>query len=124
MSSLSGLILYDKKEAVESKGKIITACFDFQKILNCPHGNVGLFYYKRKLSVHDFTVFDLARQEGYCYMWPEINCSHGACEVASCLSKFIENKVKNGATEFMFWSDNCAGQNRNRIVFSFYIYAA
>lgn len=46
----------DKKEysEVESKGKIITACFDFLKILNCPHGNVGLFYYKRKLSIYIF----------------------------------------------------------------------
>ncbi|XP_047517963.1 uncharacterized protein LOC125058011 isoform X2 [Pieris napi] len=77
----------DKKEALESKGKIVTACFDFQKILNCPHGNVGLFYYKRKLSIYNFTVFDLACQEGYCYMWSEINGKHGACEVASCLSK-------------------------------------
>lgn len=114
----------DKKEALESGGKIVTACFDFQKILNCPHGNVGLFYYKRKLSIYNFTVFDLASQEGYCYMWPEINGKHGACEVASCLSKFIDGKVLDGAKEFRFWSDNCAGQNRNRIVFAFYTYAA
>lgn len=114
----------DKNEAIKSNGKIITACFDFQKILNCPHGNVGLFYYKRKLSIFNFTVFDLANKEGYCYMWPEINAKHGACEVASCLLKFIETKVNDGAKEFRFWSDNCAGQNRNRIVFAFYTYAA
>lgn len=114
----------DKKEALESGGKIVTACFDFQKILNCPHGNVGLFYYKRKLSIYNFTIFDLASQEGFCYMWPESNGKHGACEVASCLSKFIETKVSQGAKEFRFWSDNCAGQNRNRIVFAFYTYAA
>lgn len=58
----------DKKDAIKSQGKIITDCFDFQKILNCPHGNVGLFYYKRKLSIHNFTVFDLASQEGFCFM--------------------------------------------------------
>lgn len=114
----------DKKEALESGGKIVTACFDFQKILNCPHGNVGLFYYKRKLSIYNFTIFDLASQEAYCYMWPEINGKHGACEVASCLSKFIDAKVLDGAKEFRFWSDNCADQNRNRIVFAFYTYVA
>ncbi|KAG6464304.1 hypothetical protein O3G_MSEX014426 [Manduca sexta] len=72
----------DKDEALDSKGKIVSACFDFQKILNCPHGNVGLFYYKRKLSIYNFTIFDLASQEGYCYMWPEINGKHGVWEVA------------------------------------------
>ncbi|KAL0894337.1 hypothetical protein ABMA27_012963 [Loxostege sticticalis] len=46
----------DKKDAIKSQGKIITACFDFQKILNCPHGNVELFYYKRKLSIHNWCV--------------------------------------------------------------------
>lgn len=114
----------DKADAIKSNGKIVMACFDFQKILNCPQGNVGLFYYKRKLSVLNFTVFDLARLEAYCYMWPEVNGKHGACEVCSCLLKFIEDKVHNGAKEFRFWSDNCAGQNRNRIVFSFFTYAA
>lgn len=57
-------------------------------------------------------------------MWPEVNGKHGACEVCSCLLKFIEDKVHIGAKEFRFWSDNCAGQNRNRIVFSFFTYAA
>lgn len=31
-----------------------------------------------------FTILDLDSQEGYCYMWPEINGKHEACEVASC----------------------------------------
>lgn len=85
----------DKKEALESGGEIVTACFDFQKILTCPHGNVRLFYYKRKLPIYNFTIFDPASQEGYCYMWPETNGKHGACVVASCLSKFSEAAPKN-----------------------------
>lgn len=32
--------------------------------------------------------------------------------------------LEKGAQEFRFWSDNCAGQNRNRIVFPFYVYMA
>lgn len=78
----------------------------------------------RSIHTHNFTVFDLASKEGYFYMWPEVNGKHGACKVASCLLKFIETKIKDGAKEFRFWSDNCAGQNRNLIVFSFYTYVA
>lgn len=29
-----------------------------------------------------------------------------------------------GVKDFRFWSDNCAGQNRNRIVFSLYMFVA
>lgn len=45
----------DKQETTKSKGRIVTACYDFQKRLNCPHGNVGLCYYKRKLSFITFS---------------------------------------------------------------------
>lgn len=47
-----------------------------------------------------------------------------ANEVSSCLLDFIQANVKQGAKEFRFWSDNCAGQNRNRFVYSLYVYAA
>uniref|UniRef100_A0A6P7G4Q1 Uncharacterized protein LOC114337629 n=1 Tax=Diabrotica virgifera virgifera TaxID=50390 RepID=A0A6P7G4Q1_DIAVI len=114
----------DKKEAIESEGKILTAVFDFEKVLTCPHGNVSIYYYKRKLSCLNFTVFDMGKKKATCYMWDESVAKRGANEVSSCLLDFIENNVKKGAKEFRFWSDNCAGQNRNRIVFSLYVYAA
>lgn len=31
---------------------------------------------------------------------------------------------KDGVTEFIFYSDNCGGQNRNRFLFSMWEYAA
>lgn len=114
----------DKQAAKTSNKSIIAATFDFQKILTCPHGEVSVLYYSRKLSCFNFTVYDLATKKGSCYMWDEMTAKRGANEVSSCLMNFIEKHVKNGAKNFKFWSDNCAGQNRNRIVFSAYMYAA
>ncbi|XP_022824803.1 uncharacterized protein LOC111355254 [Spodoptera litura] len=111
----------DKEQAIKSPDTVC-ATFDFQKILNCPHGDVGLFYYKRKLSIFNFTVFDLGLKEGTCYMWTECTGKRGANEVSSCLMHFVNIKVAGGAKKFLFWSDNCAGQNRNRVVYSFYMY--
>lgn len=111
----------DKVHAISRSPKVVTASFDFQKILNVPHGDVGLYYYKRKLSLYNFSIFDMAELEGICYMWTENTAKRGANEVSSCLSMFIQDRVKKGANEFRFWSDNCAGQNRNRIVFSAYM---
>lgn len=101
---------------------MISATFDFQKILNSPHGDVGLLYYKRKLSVYNFTVFDMANKAGFCYMWTECTGKRGANEVSSCLMMFMKNLIDKGTKEFLFWSDNCSGQNRNRVFYSMYIY--
>ncbi|CAH1640749.1 unnamed protein product [Spodoptera littoralis] len=114
----------DKRDAVESNGQILTAVFDFQKVLSCPHGQVSLFYYKRKLSCLDFTIFDMGGKKAYCYMWDETVAKRGANEVGSCLLDFIDQNARNGVKEFRFWSDNCAGQNRNRFVFFLYTYCA
>lgn len=33
-------------------------------------------------------------------------------------------KVKEGVKSFIFWSDNCGGQNRNKIIFLMYMYCS
>ncbi|CAH0682478.1 unnamed protein product [Chilo suppressalis] len=109
----------DKAEA-ERNSSIIVATFDMQKILTCPFGNVSIFYYKRKLNLYNFTVYDVAQKSGYCYMWTEVFGKKGANEISSGLNLFIKTKIDDGAKIFRFWSDNCSGQNRNRIVFAFY----
>ncbi|CAF4755652.1 unnamed protein product [Pieris macdunnoughi] len=114
----------DKKDAEESNGNMVAAVFDFEKVLQCPHGNINIFYYKRKLSSFNFTVFDMGKRKAVCYMWDESVAKRGANEVSSCLLDFIQTNVDRGVKEFRFWSDNCAGQNRNRFVFSMYVYAA
>ncbi|KAL4709196.1 hypothetical protein ACJJTC_008124 [Scirpophaga incertulas] len=57
-------------------------------------------------------------------MWHDGIAKRGSIEVSSCLLNFIKHYVEKGVTDFRFWSDNCSGQNRNRIVFSLYLFAA
>lgn len=111
----------DKHDAIESQGSIVTAVFDFQKVLTCPHGQISIFYYKRKLSAFNFTVFNMGQKKAVCYMWDETVAKRGANEVGSCLLDFIKDNCTEGTKEFRFWSDNCAGQNRNRFVFCIFI---
>lgn len=114
----------DKRDAIESRGSIVTAVFDFQKVLTCPHGEISILYYKRKLSAFNFTVFNLGQKKAVCYIWDETVAKRGANEVGSCLLDYIKDKCTEGTKEFRFWSDNCAGQNRNRFVFFVYLFAA
>lgn len=98
--------------------------FDFQKVLTSPHGNTSIYYYKRKLNVYNFTVYNMSSKEAFCYMWDEQIAKRGANEVASCLYDFLSKLALKGVTEIYLWSDNCGGQNRNRIVFYMYLVAA
>ena len=34
------------------------AAFDFEQILLCPHGESSAFYYKRRLGVYNFSIYD------------------------------------------------------------------
>ena len=59
----------DKLFAKENKEHSSMICFDFQKVLCTPKTEASSLYYKRKLSVYNFTVYDIIRHKAYCYMW-------------------------------------------------------
>ena len=115
----------DKMVVKMDKGKnICMICFDFQKVLNTPKSDASCLYYKRKLSTYNFTIYDVGCCKGYCYVWTEDDAKRGSNEVTSCLLHFIEMKVTEGIKHFYLWSDNCAGQNRNKNLISMFIYAS
>lgn len=112
----------DKQEAFDKKN-IITAYFDFQNVLSSPYADVDRFYYKRKLHTYTFSIFELTSECASCFVWDETIAKEGAIEVATCLYRFImaQNRL-NVVDTFNFWSDNCCGRNKNKIVFAFYIW--
>jgi hypothetical protein len=81
-------------------------------------------FYMRKLSVYNFTIFDMGMKKAICYMWDETTARRGSNEVASCLYDYIKRKNQDGVKDIRLWSDSCGGQNRNRIVFAMYLYVA
>ena len=86
------------KNARETTSMII---FDFQKVLSTPKSEASSLYCKRKLSVYNFTIFYIARHEGYCYVWRESDAKKGSNEVATCLLHYIEKRVVSGVTDFL-----------------------
>jgi len=113
----------DKERAINNP-KYCVAVFDLQKVLTSPQSEVSSFYYKRKYATYNFTIFDIANKQGYCYMWTETEGNRGSNEIGTCLFKFIELLKDRGVEEFTFYSDNCGGQNRNRYIYSMWEYAA
>ena len=92
---------------------------DLQSVLLCPKSNVSSLYYKTKLIVHNFTIYDIKRQEGECFLWNETEGKVTANEFASIIVKFLRRKIEaNGDTkkDYIIYSDGCAAQNRNCVL--------
>ena len=113
----------DKSKAERNDDEtFLAACFDLEQILMTPHSYESCLFYKRRLSTYNFTVYDLCSKDGFCYIWNETISGRGSCEVASSLYWFLKDQSSKGKRKFVFFSDNCCGQNKNRYVLSMYWY--
>ncbi|KAK9744311.1 hypothetical protein QE152_g7933 [Popillia japonica] len=102
------------KDKVTDNVKVFT--IDLQSVLLSPKTNVSSMYFKTKLIVHNFTIYNLKTKEVYCYLWNESEGQLTANEFSSILVNFLEVEVfpKNCTTNnIIIYSDGCSGQNRN-----------
>ena len=74
---------HEKKKSTEGSSKRkknsdkSIACFDLQQVLNCPHGEVSVFFYKRRLSLYNLTVYSLGSKDVECHMCLETVAERG-----------------------------------------------
>lgn len=113
----------DKAASREENSDIIESCFDLQAVVQLPKGQVSSFYYKRKLNTFNFTIFDTALKQGYCFVWHEECAKRGAQEIASFVFKYLKEYCHGRNKRVIFYSDNCSGQNKNQILLTMYLYA-
>ena len=80
------------------RDKSIAVCsFDLQKQLSCPKSEDSAYYYRSKLNVFNFTVFNMIERLGDCYLWHEGVGKKGSSEISSSLHHYIvERLVKKG----------------------------
>ncbi|KAK7506012.1 hypothetical protein BaRGS_00002734 [Batillaria attramentaria] len=111
----------DKNEASKDPKKHVVT-MDLQAVLQAPCGLVSQLYYKRKLSVYNFTVYSLTDRKGTCFTWDESEGKRGSCEIATCLYIYLSSLPKD-VEEVIIFSDCCAGQNRNQYLSAAMIHA-
>lgn len=109
-----------KNDIISSRQKnnktLCVGNFDYEKVLTCPRGDASILYYKRQLSVANFTVTDCGPCQDYCYVYDETTAKKGPKEVASFLKLFVEGRVRAGFRKIILYCDNCGGQNKNHYV--------
>lgn len=101
----------------------IVAVYDLLAVVQLPKSNVSTFYYKSKLNVLNLTIYDLKTNNCNCYVWDESNAHRGVNEIGTCVMKYLKDRndcAKN--QDVIFYSDNCAGQQKNKFMLSLYIF--
>lgn len=113
----------DKQKAVIDGGNTFRSItFDLQAILSLPFAGDNQLYYKRKLNVYNFTIFDGHNKDGYCFVWDECKGKKGSSEIATCLLKYI-TQLPETVSHVSIFSDTCGGQNRNKNIMAAMLYA-
>lgn len=113
-------------DKLKSDAQVIVSVFDLEAVLPAPNGEISLFYYKSKLATYNLTIFNLKTKEGICNIWHEGDANRGAIEITTCIFNFIKETAASKAhedIEFIFYSDNCAGQQKNKYLLAMYMFA-
>lgn len=104
------------KERAEKDESVCVVNVDLQKVMSLPQSRESILYYKRKLSVYNFTIYDMGTHDGVCNVWDETTAKRGGNEISSSIWKFIQLKSSQGVREFVFWSDNCIAKIKTTFV--------
>lgn len=104
-----------KKKAIEDD---MTLCgvFDLQQVIYLPISKESAIFYKSRLSNFNFTFYDLATRECFCFIWNEAISKRGSSEIATCIFRVIEDYHKKSIKNITLFSDGCLGQNKNSII--------
>ena len=103
------------KDRAKADDSYHSVTFDLQAVLTTPFAGDAHIYYKRKLSVCNFTIYDNSSANGHCYLWDETEGDRSANEIASILLYYLHN-LSRSVRHFTSFSDTCAGQNHNQFV--------
>lgn len=124
----------DKERA--KNHEITLAVYDLQAVMPIPVGQTSAFFYKSRLNCFNFTVSilflflvkcfeclllfkvtEIGPDKSKAFFWHEALGNRGAIEIGTCILKYLTDLSKtNPEANVVFFSDNCGGQQKNRLV--------
>jgi hypothetical protein len=86
-----------------------------QAVQTIPKLEASCLYFKTRLNLHNYTVYNIGTQEVVCYVWPETSAGLTASVFASCLLDYLDEQITETPSleQIIMWSDGCGAQNRN-----------
>lgn len=114
----------EKDKSQTDKNTVILS-FDLQNVILLPHTDIGVAFYKRKLTEYNLTGHAYCnisgneiRKESYCAIWNEGLCGRSGNDIASAVYKIMTRVISDfkDVRRIVGWADSCVPQNRNRII--------
>lgn len=105
----------NKDKELAKQGKVYTLCMDMQAVKICPMINASAIYYKTKLSVHNFTIYDMDSHVCKNYWFNETEGDLSASTFANFVIDFIKDKCTK-KIPIILYSDGCSYQNKNVVL--------
>ena len=112
----------DSKSRVVNDSTFLCASFDLQQVIYLPKSNESALFYKRRLANFNFTFYNIASKDCFCYTWHEGLSKRGANEIATCVFKALDFYNSTGIKNVSLYSDGCTGQNKNSIMATMLLY--
>ncbi|KAJ8877398.1 hypothetical protein PR048_021852 [Dryococelus australis] len=108
----------ERQERKNYSDKVNEECvytMDLQSLLLCTRSNFSRLYYKTKLAVHNFTIFDLKSHDVYRFIWNETEEGLKANEFSTIITSFVRSQLPlpDHANKLILCSFGCCYQNRN-----------
>lgn len=115
-------IMQQDHENSQLPGSSICTCsMDLQQVLFLPTLTHSRMFYLRQLSNYNLGIHIGDTNAAYMNIWHEGISGRGGNEIASCVLKLFLNRV-TAKKVLTMWSDNCCGQNKNKMILMLWIY--
>lgn len=104
----------DKQKALN--GEMYRLAADMESVKLTPMTKVSAMYYKTKLCLHNYTVYNLANRQCKCFWFTEVDGDLSANSFASCLIDYLKQYCLTPCLPIVVYTDGCTNQNRNKFV--------
>ena len=102
---------------------VLAFTFDMQKTQPLLSLQTSVVFYKRQLWIYNTGIHNLFNQQGHMMLWTENEGKRGSNEVCSSILKYLEMVNTENIKKILTFSDSCGGQNRNKTMLSFIMFA-
>jgi hypothetical protein len=108
------------KNLVKSDVNSQIFCVDYEKNFYLPVTNVGIEYYSRQLSLHNFCIHNMKNDNAFMFMYSENFAKKGPNETISFIQHYVQEFIETSTEELYILSDNSFAQNKSRYIWLFY----
>lgn len=109
-----------KSQTIDSDDNTIS--IDLEQVLFIPTLTHSDMFYSRQLSCFNLGIHLSDTDDAFMCLWDESLTGRGGNEIASGLLKVILHSNFPKRKNLVMWSDNCIGQNKNKIILMLMIY--